>query len=172
MGLADPAFRAIFEDAPIGIVVVDASMKVVDVNAAYCEMLGMTEAEVMTSRVPDFTHPDDRRRDAEFLPLVLSGQLAQYKAEKRYIRKDGETVWASIVVTAVLDPSGESRYAFSMAQVITEQRALRGILPVCSSCRRVKDPDGRWSGLEVFLRRSANAAITNETCPDCRKVAG
>lgn len=165
--LADPAFRAIFEDAPIGIVVVDGSMKVVDVNHAYCEMLGMTEAEVMKSSVPEFTHPDDRKRDAEFLPLVLSGQVPHYKAEKRYVRKDGEIVWASIVVTAVLDPSGHSRYAFSMAQVITDRRALRGILPVCSSCRRVKNPDGRWSGLETFLRTSANASIASETCPDC-----
>ena len=147
MRLSDPAFRAIFEDAPIGICVVDKDMNVVDVNAAYCEMLGRTEAEVMNARIPEFTHPDDRKRDAEFLPLVLSGELPQYKADKRYVRKDGETVWARIVVTAVLDPSGQSRYAFSMAQIITDERALRGILPVCPSCRRVKEDEERLNEL-------------------------
>ena len=168
MPLADPAFRAIFEDSPIGICVVDRDLKVVDVNAAYCEMLGRTEAEVMASRVPDFTHPDDRARDAEFLPLVLSGQIPQYKADKRYLRKSGDAIWARIVVTAVLDRSGESRYCFSMVQPITQERALRGLLPVCPSCRRVKEREGRWTDLETFLRASADAAVAREVCPDCR----
>jgi PAS domain S-box-containing protein len=167
MRLSDPAFRAIFEDSPIGIVVVDRNLKVVDVNAAYAEMLGMTEAELMAAHVPEFTHPDDRARDADAMPRVLSGEIPQYKADKRYIRKDGEIVWARIVVTAVLDPSGKSQLAFSMAQVITEERALRGILPVCPSCRRVKENEGRWSDLETFVRASANAAISRERCPDC-----
>ncbi len=168
MALADPAFRAIFEDSPVGICVVDRNLKVVDVNAAYCEMLGRTEAEVMAGHIPDFTHPDDRDRDAAAMPLVLSGELAHYKADKRYLRKDGEVVWARIVVTAVLDPSGKSRLAFSMAQSITEERALRGLLPVCPSCRRVKEHEGRWSDFATFVRASANAAISRERCPDCR----
>ena len=121
MRLADPAFRAIFEDSPIGICVVDRNIKVIDVNAAYCDMLGRTEAEVMGAHIPDFTHPDDRDRDAEALPRVLSGDIPQYKADKRYLRKDGAVIWARIVVTAVLDPSGKSQLAFSMAQVITEE---------------------------------------------------
>ena len=168
MRLADPAFRAIFEDSPIGICVVDRNLKVVDVNAAYCDMLGRTEAEVMTAHIPDFTHPEDRDRDVDALPRVLSGELPQYKVEKRYIRKDGAVIWARIVVTAVLDRSGKPNLAFSMAQVITDERALRGILPVCPSCKRVKGEEGRWSDLETFVRASANAAISRERCPDCR----
>jgi PAS domain S-box-containing protein len=168
--LSDPAFRAIFEDAPIGICVVDKDLNVVEVNAAYCEMLGRTEAEVMSARVPDYTHPDDRQRDLEFLPLVLSGKIPHYKADKRYVRKNGETVWARLVVTPVLDPSGHSRYAFGMAEVITDERALRHLLPVCPSCRKVKDKEGRWSELETYLRTASNAAISKEACPDCRSM--
>ena len=168
MRLADPAFRAIFEDSPIGICVVDRNLKVVDVNAAYCDMLGRTEAEVMEAHIPEFTHPEDRDRDVDALPRVLSGELPQYKVEKRYIRKDGAVIWARIVVTAVLDRSGKPNLAFSMAQVITDERALRGILPVCPSCKRVKGEEGRWSDLETFVRASANAAISRERCPDCR----
>ena len=76
-------------------------------------------------------------------------------------------VWARIVVTAVLDPSGKSQLAFSMAQVINEERALRGILPVCPSCKRVREQDGRWTDLDTFVRASANAAISRQNCPDC-----
>jgi len=167
MRLADPAFRAIFEDSPVGICVVDRNLKVVDVNAAYCDMLGRTEAEVMGAHIPDFTFPEDRNRDIEAMPPVFSGEVANYKADKRYVRKDGAIVWARIVVTAVLDRSGKSDLAFSMAQVINEERALRGLLPVCSSCRRVREQDGRWTDLDTFVRASASAAISRERCPDC-----
>lgn len=167
MSLSDPAFRAIFEDAPLGIVVVDENLKVVDVNAAYCEMLGRTEAEVMASAVPDFTHPDDRQRDREFLPLLLSGQLPRYTAEKRYLRKDGEVVWAHIVAAALVEPDGSSCYVFSMARMLTGERAFRSLLQTCSACRRVQDPNGAWLDLETYLHNQANAEVREGVCPDC-----
>ena len=167
MSLADPAFRALFEDSPIGIVVVDADLRIVDVNAAYCDLVGYTEAEMMGRRIPDITHPEDQARDAQFAQLVLSGALPHYHAEKRYITKTGETVWASITVTALLDPSGVSRYIFSMAQSITDRRALRGILPVCPSCKRVHDASGEWRELESYLRERASSEVRHDLCPQC-----
>jgi len=169
MSLAEPAFRALFEDSPIGIVIVDKDLKVVDVNAAYCDLVGYTEAEMMGRHVPDFTHPDDRQRDKEFAALVLSGALPNYHAEKRYITKSGATVWASISVTALLDPSGVSRYVFSMAQSLTERRALRGLLPVCPNCHRVRDHVGGWRELESYLRDAAATEVRHDLCPDCAR---
>jgi PAS domain S-box-containing protein len=169
MSLQDPAFRAIFEDAPIGIVVVDGNMKIVDVNDAYCQMLGYTEAEMMGRYIPEVTHPDDRQRDAEFLPLLLAGEVPRYKAEKRYIGKSGAVIWAEIVVTALLDKSGVSQYAFSMARNITDRRALQGMLPVCTSCKKVRDPQGYWSELETYLRERATAKVEEALCPDCAR---
>jgi PAS domain S-box-containing protein len=171
MSLSDPAFRAIFEDAPLGICVVDEDLKIVDVNDAYCRMLGYTEAEMMGRRIPDITHPEDRQRDIEFVPLLLSGQVPRYKAEKRYISKAGEVVWAEIVVTPLLDQSGVSRYVFSMARNITDRRALGRILPVCSSCHKIRDPLGRWSELETYLRTCAESEVRDELCPDCARSA-
>jgi PAS domain S-box-containing protein len=171
MSLSDPAFRAIFEDAPLGICVVDKDLTIVDVNDAYCRMLGYTEAEMMGRHIPEITHPEDRQRDIEFVPLLLSGQVPLYKAEKRYISKTGEVVWAEIVVTALLHQSGVSRYVFSMARNITDRRALGRILPVCSSCRRIREPLGQWSELETYLRRCAEADVQESLCPDCARSA-
>ncbi|HET7293777.1 MAG TPA: PAS domain S-box protein [Vicinamibacteria bacterium] len=171
MSLSDPAFRVIFEDAPFGILVVDDELKVVDVNQAYCDMLGRTEAEVMSMSVPDFTHPDDRQRDREFVPLLLSGQLPRYTAEKRYLRKDGEVVWARIVVTALLEPDGRSRYVFSMVRPLTDERAFRSLLKTCSSCRRVQEPNGLWWELEAYLVDRARAEVREGLCPDCARGA-
>jgi PAS domain S-box-containing protein len=171
MSLSDPAFRAIFEDAPLGICVVDKDLKIVDVNDAYCRMLGYTEAEMMGRRIPDITHPEDRQRDIEFVSLLLSGQIPRYAAEKRYVSKSGQVVWAEIVVTPLLDRSGVSRYVFSMARNITDRRALGRILPVCSSCRKIRDPVGHWRELEAYLRKCADSEVQEVLCPDCARSA-
>ena len=105
------------------------------------------------------------------VPRVLSGELSHYTYDKRYIRKDGETVWARIVVTAVLDPSGKSQHVFSMAQPINDERALRVLLPSCPSCRKVHAPDGSWAYLDTLIRSSSNAMISRESCPDCQAKA-
>jgi PAS domain S-box-containing protein len=167
MSLSDPAFRAIFEDAPFGICVVDRDLKVVEVNAAYCEMLGRTEAEVMALSVPDYTHPDDRNQDREFLPLLLAGQLPRYTAEKRYLRKDGSVVRAHIVVTALLEPGGGLQYAFSLARPLTDEPRTRLLLQSCAKCRRIGMPDGRWLAVETFLQEQARAVVRESVCPDC-----
>ena len=169
MSLSDPAFRVIFEDAPIGIVVVDADLKIVDVNDAYCRMLGYTEAEMMGRQIPEITHPEDRQRDIEFLPLLLSGQIPRYRAEKRYIGKGGEVIWAEVAATALLDKSGVSRYAFAMVRNLTDRRALQGMLPVCTSCKKVRDPRGYWNELESYLRTCAAAEVQESLCPDCSR---
>lgn len=166
MRLVSPEFRAIFEDSPIGICVVDRNLKVVNVNAAYCEMVGRTEAEVMAAYVPDYTHREDRERDTLGVSQLLSGEIDRYKCEKRYVRKDGSIVWARVVATAVLEESGQSKHAFSMALDISEERALRALLPRCPTCSKVRGPDGAWTSIHELTNASAQAPIPSEACPD------
>lgn len=167
MALADPAFRAIFEDAPFGIVVVDKDMKVVDINAAYCEMLGYTEAEMLRLSIPDVTHPEDRARDAEFLALLLSGALPRYRAEKRYIAKDGRIVAARITVRALLEGGTDSRYAFSMVEPLAELQGRSSMVEVCPRCRAVRSAGAPFVAVDEWLRTRAGAVVRDAVCPDC-----
>jgi PAS domain S-box-containing protein len=168
MSLADPAFRMIFENVPIGIAVVGRDLKVVEANAAYCEMLGYTKEEIVGLHVPDFTHPDDRQRDIEFVPLLFSRQIPHYKAEKRYVKKDGGIVWGNVVATALVDAKGEAQYVFGLVEDITERKTLRGLLPVCASCKKVRDDKGYWSQVEVYLHDHV-ADVNVGLCPECVK---
>lgn len=169
MSLADPAFRLIFEDAPVGIVVVDSRLQVVDVNAAYCAMLGYPRDELLRLRIPDVTHPEDRQRDLEFMPLLLGGQIPRYHAEKRYLTKAGQVVWASLTATALRDSGGSALYAFGMAQDITERKLLGQFVPLCGSCQRVRDPQGLWMDVGAYLKARVEAQVADEICPDCAR---
>ena len=146
MSLQDPAFRALFEDAPVGIVIVDRNMRIVDVNDAYCKMLGYTEAEMM-GRLHPRGHPSRRSPAGRRVPAPLLPQRRgpTLQGGEALSREEGEVIWAEIAVTALLDRSGVSENVFSMARNITDRRALQGTLPVCTSCKKVRDPKGYWS---------------------------
>lgn len=167
MSLADPDFRIIFENVAVGIIVIDRNLKVLDVNAAYGEMLGYSKEELLAMHVADYTHPEDRQRDIEFLPLLLAGRIPHYRGQKRYITKKGETVWGSFTSNALHDGSGEATRAFGMVENITDRKVLRQILPLCGSCKKVRSEKGFWSDLEIFLAEHAAAHVSHGMCPDC-----
>ncbi len=48
-----------------------------------------------------------------------------------------------------------------------EVRVLRGLLPICASCKKIRDPNGRWEQLEVYIRQHSEAEFTHGLCPDC-----
>jgi PAS domain S-box-containing protein len=169
MILKDVAFRSIFENAPLGICVVDVSLTIIDANAAYCEMLGYTKDDLVGRRIPDLTHPHDRQRDVEFLPLLLSGQLPHYRTEKRYIHRDGHVVWGKLTASALLDSDGRALYSFAMVEDITREKTLGSLLPVCTSCKRVRDDRGFWNQLEVYLKERAALDVTGSLCPECAR---
>jgi hypothetical protein len=56
-----------------------------------------------------------------------------------------------------------------MARNITDRRALQGMLPVCTACKKVRDPKGYWSELETYLRERAAAKVEETVCPDCAR---
>jgi PAS domain S-box-containing protein len=169
MGLTDPAFRAIFENATIGIAVVDRDLRFVDANAAYCKMLGYGRQHLMTLRLGDVTHPEDRQRDVEFLRVLFEKRIPQYHTEKRYIRKDGRIAWGNLTALVLEEEGGDAVHVFGLVEDITERKALQALLPFCSSCKRVRDDQGYWSEVDVYLREHGRSEVHTGLCPDCAR---
>ncbi len=127
--LADVALRAseqqfskAFQFAPIGVSLVSTSGRFIAVNRALCRMLGYPEAELLTKDFQDITHPDDLARDLSNVRRLMTGRTNAYQMEKRYIRKDGEPVWALLSVSLFRNESGEPVHFISQVQDLTEQR--------------------------------------------------
>jgi HAMP domain-containing protein len=56
---------------------------------------------------------------------------------------------------------------------VAEVKVLRGILPICASCKRIKGEDGQWEAVESYVRTHSNAEFSHGVCPDCaRKTWG
>src|SRR5215472_5532088 len=90
---SEERFRATFENAGIGIALVDPQARPVKSNPTLQKILGYSDEELRRMSFTEFTHPDDRNLDMELYRELTGGTRDQYQIEKRYVRKDGQVIW-------------------------------------------------------------------------------
>jgi len=112
-------YRAIFENAPLGIATVDASLRVLDVNAALADMLGVHPDRLVGRTLLTVTHPDDVDRARVLGRMTIAGEPPDYDIENRFVRPDGRIVWARVRVTLLGDQVHRALYGFMLIEDIT-----------------------------------------------------
>jgi len=120
---SEATFRAMFEVSSVGKIEVEPkSGRFLRANAAMCKLVGYTEAELISRTVFDITHPDDRDHAHELLRRMIAGESAVFDLEKRYIRKDGNAVWARVTANVVRDGSGRPLRNIAVIQDINARK--------------------------------------------------
>ncbi len=119
---SERCFQAMFEQAAVGMAMVDADGQMLRVNRRLCEIVGYTADELLRLRFQDLTHPDDLAADLEASRAMRSGELASHLRHKRYFRKDGAIVWIKLAVAPVRDETGRIDYFVSAFEDITEAK--------------------------------------------------
>ncbi len=116
-------FKAMFETASIGVAQADPKTgQWLRVNQKMCEITGYSSAELLTMRVPEITHPEDRERDWEAFQNVVNGRAKNYRIEKRYVRKDDTIAWVNVNMTVIRDLSGQPMQTIATIEDITERK--------------------------------------------------
>ena len=115
-------FRAIFEAAAIGIGHFTLEGNLAESNRALEEMLGYSHKELQGMPFARITHRDDVAEDTRLFGEMTSGRRDRYQLEKRYLRKNGEVMWARLNVSLVRGPGGEPQFAIKMVEDITERK--------------------------------------------------
>jgi PAS domain S-box-containing protein len=103
---SEATFRAMFDSSSVGKIEVEpGSGRFLRANAAMCKFVGYSEAELLSRSVYDITYPEDLKLDRELCRRLDTGE-SDFDVEKRYVRKDGKTVWARTTVNVIRDESG------------------------------------------------------------------
>ncbi|MFN6537506.1 MAG: PAS domain S-box protein [Nostoc sp. EkiNYC01] len=122
---SEERFRAMFNQAAVGITLVALDGRFLQVNPALCEITGYSHEELMQMNFQQITHPDDLEADRENARRVLAQEdINGYSLEKRYIRKDGSIVWANLTSSAVWNNQGQLKYALGIIEDISERKRV------------------------------------------------
>ncbi len=125
---SEERFRAIFDRAPSGIVVVDLGGHFIQVNEGFAETLGYTREELQSRSFQEITHPDDLPESLALRENLLAGKLDKHRYQKRYIRKDGRIVWGDVTVSQIHDSTGKPKYFVAVVDDITERKQVEEAL--------------------------------------------
>jgi PAS domain S-box-containing protein len=121
---SEERFRNAFDNAPIGLALVDTNGRWLKVNNALCEILGYSSAELLSINFQTITHPDDLELDLQVMQQVLQGELRTHTLQKRYLHKQGRIIWGLLNISLVHDEHNQPLYFISQIQDITEQREI------------------------------------------------
>jgi PAS domain S-box-containing protein len=125
---SEDRYRNAFASAAIGMALIAPDGRFLQVNDSFSELVGYPARELCTFTWRDVTHPDDLEVDRELMRQLLAGGIRSYQAEKRYRRRDGADVWASITVSLVRDGDGRPQHFVSQIQDVTERKRAEELL--------------------------------------------
>jgi diguanylate cyclase (GGDEF)-like protein/PAS domain S-box-containing protein len=115
-------FRDIFNQAAVGITRVNLDGVLVEVNQKFCDMLGYSRAELIGKSVKDITYVEDYGRGARYRAELAVGTSSTASGEKRFVRRDGSTIWTRRTMSAACDEAGNAQYVISVVEDITERK--------------------------------------------------
>jgi PAS domain S-box-containing protein len=90
-----------------------------------CELTGYSEKALLKKTIEEITHPEDWPREAAAMRQLATGEIEQYCADKRFIRKNREVAWGRLIATVRRDRSGKAFRRISVIQDIHEERMAR-----------------------------------------------
>jgi PAS domain S-box-containing protein len=125
---SEERFRTIFEDAGLGIDLVDFQGHLIEFNPAFQAMMGYSPDELRNMTFSDLSHPADLDESHQLFQELITGKRDRYQIDKRYIRKDGGIVWGRVAISAVRNIAGEPQYAIAMLENITVKKQMEAEL--------------------------------------------
>ena len=155
-------------------------------------MLGYTVEETLTLEIQDLLTPESYTKQKE--KLLKSLEDSQYDSEMmelEVIHKAGHTLPVEINANFIFDVNGNPVEILGVARDISNQKkvreeretliqelqealkeikTLRGILPICTICSKVRDDKGYWEQVDVYIQKHSQADISHSICPECAKA--
>jgi PAS domain S-box-containing protein len=119
---SEERFRRYFELGLIGMAITSPTKGCIEVNDEICRILGYERSELLRMTWAELTHPDDLAVDVTHFNRVLAGEIDGYSMEKRYFRKDGQVIDASISVKCLRRPDGSVDYFVGLLRDVTERK--------------------------------------------------
>jgi PAS domain S-box-containing protein len=160
---------------------------IVSWNPAAERLFGYSAEEII-GRSTGLLFPQHRREEMlEILAGVRRGDIVGVQETER-LHKSGRIIPVSVTVSPIKNGAGEIIGASSIARDISRQkqaeferqqliqslmnaskqvRTLTGLLPICATCKRIRDDKGYWQQVETYLAKHSEITFSHSICPAC-----
>jgi PAS domain S-box-containing protein len=160
----------------------------------FYEITGLTEKETRNFSLELWLskiHPDDREQSREKIQSFFKGETNRMENEIRFQHPEKGWIWL-YGATSIIERNKEGKpinlvgvhwditkrkqaeeerekLINELQETIEEIKTLRGILPLCSFCKKIRDDKGYWEQVDVYIHKHSQADISHSICPDCAK---
>jgi PAS domain-containing protein len=173
-----PAARASVLDAiEDGLIVLDTRGRIVDMNRAALSLFGIDDSVVGTAykNVPAiaelFRNRDVSVRASFDAQIGANSDQHHYNVVTKRFERRGEAAGSVIVLHDITDRvrllSEKTRLVQDLEQALSEIKTLRGIIPICSVCKKVRDGAGYWHQVEAYIADHSQAEFSHGLCEEC-----
>lgn len=156
-------------------------------NSGSERIFGYAAAEMVGESIESLVPHDRHEENLDFRALIEDGRRVDHVETVR-LRKDGRRIDVSMTVSPIKNDGGTIHGASIVARDITERKlrekerlhliqeltealkrvkTLSGLLPICASCKRIRNDEGYWEQVETYIKSRSNAEFTHGICPDC-----
>jgi PAS domain S-box-containing protein len=159
-------------------------------NQAFKDITGYTDEEIAAMPAPaSYYSPEDLKRARICMQKVL--ETGTCTIELELICKDGQKILTEYDASVVEDVDGTPKYLLAIGrdirdrkkaerdrerliaqleQALADVKRLSGFLPICASCKKIRDDKGYWQQIEAYIRDHSEAEFSHSICPDCAKI--
>jgi two-component system cell cycle sensor histidine kinase/response regulator CckA len=156
-------------------------------NSGAERMFGYSSHEMIGESIESLVPPDQQEEISAIRDVIERGRRVE-RIETVRLRRDGVGIDVSITVSPIKNTEGDIQGASIVLRDITERRrqerervrlieelkealkrvkTLNGLLPICASCKKIRNDGGYWEQVETYIRSRSNAEFTHGICPDC-----
>jgi len=125
--LSEEKFRMLFEHSPIGMVLINEKFRLLEINAAFCNMLGYNKTELIGKSINDITYPEDLNLSLAHANILFNNSESKFIKEKRYLHKNGDIVWGRLHSTIIHDKNQRPLFGLGMIEDIDQIKQAENV---------------------------------------------
>jgi len=154
------SFKSYFENGPVGMCVNNSDNAWSEINQEFCRLVGYEKEELLAMNWEKITHPDDIEANRILIQKVMDGELDHFKLDKKYIRKDGAIIHATLSLVAIRNPDGTVNHVIvSFIDNTDHYKALENLVHERHLLRTLVD---NLPFLIYFIDRDGKKVIANK----------
>lgn len=182
---SEERYRSLVENSDEAILVIQDGM-IKFVNTRVVESFGYSVQELLSIPVFELIHPEDRNAVMERYLQKIGGDTTRTRHTCRSIYKGDQTAWIEIgsilidwdgrpaTLNLITDITERKQAEAQREKLIADlQRAtlevgtLSGLLPICASCKKIRNDKGYWERIEQYIGDRSTATFSHGICPEC-----